>query len=105
MEYKVRKESQTLMEKVFNKHARKGSVKAEQITDMMMQMQPDWTFDTQEMANIIGVVDRKGTGIDLEGFNKIALHFLLKQAKHDQDQFIHKHEIGSADFPSETTVI
>lgn len=50
----------TVMEKVFNKHARKGSVKAEQITDMMMQMQPDWTFDTQEMANIIGVVDRKG---------------------------------------------
>ncbi|OXA48252.1 Trypsin eta [Folsomia candida] len=36
--------------------------------------------------------------LDWGGFNKVAMHFFMKQSKKLQDQFIHKHEIGSSDF-------
>jgi len=100
MEFKVRRESQTMMEKTFHHWAgRKGIVRSGVVLQMMKQMQPDWSFTSEELDNVIAENDKNGSGnIDLEGFNKIALHFLLKQAKQDFDGFIHKHEIGPKDF-------
>lgn len=49
------------MEKVFNKFARRGSVKAHQIQSMMREMHPDFVqLNQDEMNNIIDNVDRQG---------------------------------------------
>jgi ABC-type uncharacterized transport system YnjBCD ATPase subunit len=57
------------------------------------------TYLTIQNKIVVDVLYPSGTGqVDLDGFNKIAVHFLLKKAKHDHDQFIHKHQIGLNDF-------
>jgi len=99
MEFKVRKESQTLMEKTFNTYERRGCVRTYQLGSMLKAMRPDLNIEQTELEAIAGEFDTDRQGkFDLDTFNKIAIRFLVKQARRESDSFIHKHEIYLTDF-------
>jgi len=53
------------MEKVFNTHERRGTVRAYQIGSMLKSMNPELAFDPEELKNQISSVDPEGTYIHL----------------------------------------
>lgn len=91
------------MEKTFNTYARHGCVRAYQLGSMLKAMRPDITVPQAELDSIASRFDSEGQGkFDLETFNKIAVHFLIKAARKDSDSFIHKHQIYLADFAEDS---
>ncbi|ODN06044.1 Troponin C [Orchesella cincta] len=100
MEFKVRKESQSVLEKTFSTYEKQGTVRSYQIGSMLKTLRPDVTIDEQELENVISLNDPDKTGkFDLIAFNKVALHFLVKASRQDADGFSHKHLVISKDFP------
>lgn len=87
------------MEKTFNTYERRGCVRSYQLGSMLKAMRPDITIEQSELDSVASRFDTDGQGkIDLETFNKIAVHFLTKAARRDSDSFIHKHHVYLADF-------
>ncbi|OXA36952.1 uncharacterized protein LOC110862784 [Folsomia candida] len=99
MEEKIRAESHKVIEKAFNRTERRGSIAPDEVKKLITEMQPGWEINASELEQEIANAERSGTGkVDWGGFNKVAMHFFMKQSKQLQDQFIHKHEVGSSDF-------
>ncbi|OXA54688.1 uncharacterized protein LOC110849996 [Folsomia candida] len=99
MEEKIQAETHKVIEKAFNRTERRGSVAPDEVKKLITEMQPGWEIDEAELEREIENAERSGSGkVDWGGFNKVAMHFFMKQSKQLQDQFIHKHEISSADF-------
>jgi len=91
------------MEKTFNTYERRGCVRTYQLGSMLRAMRPDLNVQQSELDSIVSRYDTQGEGkFDLDTFNKIATHFLVKQARRDSDSFIHKHHVYLSDFPDET---
>lgn len=88
-----------VMEKTFNTYERRGCVRSYQLGSMLKVMRPDINIEQKELDQVASRFDTDGQGkIDLETFNKIAVHFLCKQARRDSDSFIHKHQVYLPDF-------
>ncbi|CAL8074157.1 unnamed protein product [Orchesella dallaii] len=100
MEFKVRKESQSALDKVFSTYEKQGTVRSYQVGSMLKTLRPDVPIDEQELENVLSLNDPDKTGkFDLTAFNKVAIHFLVKASRQDQDGFAHKHLIIGKDFP------
>jgi hypothetical protein len=90
-----------VMEKVFNAHERRGTIRAYQIGSMLRSLNPELAVDPEELKSQITTNDPDGVGnFDFDSFNRVALHFLLKQSRRESDGFISKHNIGLNDFPT-----
>jgi len=99
MEEKIRAETHKVIEKAFNRTERRGSIAPDEAKKLIAEMQPGFEIDPAELEKEVTSAERSGSGkVDWAGFNKVAMHFFMKQTKQLQDQFIHKHEIGSSDF-------
>jgi len=91
------------MEKTFNTYQRRGEVRHYQLNSMLKVMRPDLNIQQSELDAAVSRFDTEGQGrINLDTFNKIAVHFLIKAARRDSDSFIHKHQVYLADFSDET---
>jgi len=91
------------MEKTFNTYERRGCVRSYQLGSMMKAMRPDLNIQQSELDSVISQFDTDRQGkFDLDTFNKIAVHFLIKAARRDSDSFIHKKNVYLADFADDT---
>lgn len=91
-----------VLEKIFASYSKFGVVRGYQVLSMLRALRPDLTVEEQEFENLLFRHDPEKSGkYDIDAFNQIALHYLVKQTRHDNDDFSHKHLITSGDFPEE----
>jgi len=99
MEYKVRQESHTLLEKLFQAHSKEGLLKSTLIPNILREFNPEISYEEEDLQKRIGEYDLKGTGgLDYDSYSSVVLHYLLKQTKKESNEFGHKQNIGLADF-------
>ncbi|XP_021956186.1 troponin C [Folsomia candida] len=102
MEFKVRKESQTLLEKIFNNHERRGVVRGYQMPTLLRSLNPELNYNETELKELVDDEDTNGSGLDFDAFSRISLHFLLKQVRRESNDFSHKKLVRPGDFPEAT---
>ncbi|CAL8073996.1 unnamed protein product [Orchesella dallaii] len=97
MEFKVKKESETLLEKMFLAHARSGQIKSELMPTLLRELAADLSVNGSEIQSQIPGLEYQDA-VDYDTFQNVMLHFLVKKAKKDSNEFAHKNVIGLADF-------
>ncbi|ODM98642.1 Troponin C, isoform 2 [Orchesella cincta] len=99
MEYKIRKESQTLVEKVFNSYERRGYVRSYQLGSMLRALNPELALNDEDLRQRFTEFDTDNVGaLDFDSFNRLALFYLVQQTRRESDGFAHKHLIRLNDF-------
>lgn len=89
-----------VLERTFHSYARQGVVRAYQIQSMLRILRPDLPIDNLEFENVLYRHDPENCGkFDLSTFNQIAVHYLVKASRQDNDDFSYKHLITAGDFP------
>ncbi|CAL8073438.1 unnamed protein product [Orchesella dallaii] len=99
MEYKIRKESQTLMEKVFHNYERRGQIRSYQLGAMLRALNPELALNDDDLRQRFTEFDTDNDGaLDFDSFNRLALHYLVQQTRRESDGFAHKNLIRLNDF-------
>jgi len=93
----LRTEAHTIIEKTFNGAERRGSIPVQEVPKLIMEMGPG--IDRDELDKEVHNAERRGSGcVDWPGFNRVAMHFIEKQVKQNEDQFAYKKEFRTEDF-------
>jgi len=97
MEFKVRKESETLLEKMFSAHSRSGQIKSDLMPALLRELSGELSVNGTEIQSQIAGPEYQDA-VDYDTFQRIMLHFLVKKAKKESNEFAHKNVIGLTDF-------
>jgi len=97
MEFKVKKESETLLEKLFQAHSRSGHIKSELMPNLLRELSADLNVNGTEIQSQISGTEFQ-ENVDYDTFQRVMLHFLVKKAKKESNEFAHKNVIGLTDF-------
>jgi len=103
MEYKVRQESHSFLEKLFHDHAKSGIVDPSVVPTLLRDIDSEIAIDPEHIIEPVPEVDVSSVGeegLDWESFEKVMIHYLAKQSKKDSNEFAYKQDITLADFDS-----